>query len=92
MIDKGLNEEVAFNKVSKLLKNSNTDKLNHIYNSSELLISKEKLNNAFVKYALYEKNLDFNSYDSLIGLIQSASVDRLDNKQLRYVKQIASRS
>ena len=92
LVDKGLDEEVALSKVNKLFKNSNTDKLNHLYSSSNLSVSKENLNDALAKYALYEKNLDFNSYDSLLGLIQSTSLNRLNNKQLQYVKRIASLS
>ena len=92
LVDKGLDEEVAFHQVSKLFKGNNTDKLNQILNNSDLSISKEKLNDALVKYALYEKKLDLNSYDSLVGLLQRVSLHPLENKQLTYIKNIASLS
>ena len=92
LINKGLDKEVALSKVNKLLKSCNADKLNYLYNSSDLSIPTENLNDALMKYALYEKSLDFNSYDSLIGLIQSASLSRLNNEELKYVRQIASQS
>ena len=92
LVDKGMQKDVAQSKVKKMFKSSKykAETISHLYNSPELFASKEKLNDALAKYALYEKSLDFGSYSSLIGLAQSISVEPLGQKQLETIKQIAT--
>lgn len=91
LINKGLEKEVALGKVNKLFSSIENfeNKLTYIYASGEFSISKEKLHNTLMSYALYEKNLDLNSYSGVLGFIQSASLQKLDSKQLNSIKKIA---
>lgn len=91
LINKGLDVEAAKSKVNKLFKNTDyrVDTLFHLYNTPELLTSKEILHDALAKYALYEKTLDISSYGSLVGLIQSTSLKPLDTIQLDAIRHIS---
>lgn len=91
LINKGLEQEIASKKINKLFQNNKNleYKLNHIYNSSILSISKEKLNDTLGKYALYEKSLDLNSYSGILGFIQNISMKKLNEKELNAIKDIA---
>lgn len=90
LVNKGLEKEAALRKTTKLF-NSTKDfenKLQNIYNSPNLPISKEKINDALVQYALNEKNLDLGSYSGVLGLVQNASMKRLNTQELNDIKKI----
>lgn len=91
LVNKGLEKEIALKKTNKLFTSSENfeNRLQHIYNSFKLSISKEKLNDALVKYALYEKSLDLNSYSGVLGFLQNISLQKLDDQQLSNIKKIA---
>ena len=92
LLNKGLDKEVAVSKVNKLFKNNRgkTNKLLDLCNNPEFSISKKNLNSTLSKYALHEKQLNLNSYSSLIGLVQSTKLQSLNKKQLDYISQITS--
>lgn len=91
LIDNGMHKDVANSKVKKMFKLSKykSGSLSHLYNSPEVFVSKEKLNETLAKYALYEKALDFSSYSSLVGLAQSISLKPLEQIHLDKIKHIA---
>jgi len=91
LVDKGLEKDIALHKTDKLFKNSNNieNKLSRIYNSSNLGISKEKLDETLSRYALHEDSLDLNSYSGVLGLVQNVSLKKLDTIELNEIKKIA---
>jgi HSP90 family molecular chaperone len=93
LVEKGLDETIAANKVKKLFKNnSSSKKLSLLYNNTELFASKEKLNETFANYALYGKTFSTDSYASLVGLAQYVSSKPLNKEQLDTISYIASHS
>ncbi len=94
LIDKGLEDDIALEKTMKLFQaqKNTVERLKSLYESSELVISKEDLVNKLAKYALYEKKLDLNSYSSLIGLVQSVLSHPLNNKELNHLQEVTLKS
>jgi len=92
LINKGLEQESALKKVAKVFKNNKNveSKINRIYTSSTLSLSKDKINDSLVKYALYEKTLDLNSYSGVLGFIQTISLEKMDTQHLSEIKAIAN--
>ena len=92
LINSGLDVDAAQSKTDKLFKNTqySAETLFRLYNTPELFTSKEMINEALSKYALFEKTLDFSSYSSLVGLVQSISLKPLDEKQLNAIKNISA--
>lgn len=90
--EKGLDSDAALQKVTALLEADakTLDRLHYLYESPELFISKEQLVEELANYALFEKKLDLNSYDSLIGLAQSVLSRPLVQKEFNYLQQIPS--
>jgi hypothetical protein len=89
LVAKGLSEEQATHKANKFLNTKNLFKVSHLYSNPNLGLSKEDVYNALTKYALYEKHLNLNSYDSLIGFVQRISLQPLDKQQLKYLSDLA---
>lgn len=89
LISKGLENSVAIKKSHALFKNSQNinSKLTHLCKNPNLAFPREKIIEAFAKYALFDKECDLNSYDSLVGFVQSISPN-LDQKQLSAIKEI----
>jgi len=92
LIDKGLDKDIAISKTNKLFSNNKhaANSIFDLYNYPEIFISKEKLNDALAKYALYEKHLDLSSYKSLISLAQTVSLQPLTPKHLDTLKHLAT--
>ncbi len=91
LVERGLELDAAEAKASKLFNNSEykADTLMRLCNTPELCISKDVLNNTLAKYALYEKELDFSSYSSLVALVQSVSAQPLNKQQFEAIEKIA---
>lgn len=93
LVEKGLDEKIATDKVKNLFKtNSSSKKLALLYKNSELFASKEELNETFANYALYGKSFSADSYASLVGLAQKVSSKSLSKEQLDTISYIASHS
>ncbi|HEY9204255.1 MAG TPA: hypothetical protein VIM82_07975 [Sulfurimonas sp.] len=89
LISKGLEKSIAVKKSHTLFKNSQNInlKLSHLCKNPNLALSRDKVIEAFAKYALFNKECDLNSYDSLVGFVQSISPN-LDQRQLGAIKEI----
>lgn len=89
LISKGLENSVAIKKSQTVLKSSQNSysKLTHLSHNPKLGLSKKKIIEAFAKYALFDKECDLNSYDSLVGFVQSIN-PKLSDVQLRAIKEI----
>jgi len=89
LISKGLENGAASKKSQALFKkDKNFDsKLAHLCNNPHLALSREKIVEAFAKYALFDKECDLSSYDSLVGFVQSITPD-LNQRQLSAIKEI----
>jgi hypothetical protein len=93
LVQKGLDEKIATDKVKNLFKNnSSSKKLSLLYKNTKLFASKEKLDEIFANYALYGKSFSADSYASLVGLAQSVSSKPLNKEQLETIHYIASHS
>ncbi|MDA3909550.1 MAG: hypothetical protein PF437_10745 [Sulfurimonas sp.] len=93
LVQKGLDEKIATNKVKNLFKdNSSSKKLSLLYKNTELFASKEKLDETFANYALYGKSFSADSYTSLVSLAQNVSSKQLTKEQLDTIGYIASHS
>ena len=92
LVEKGLDNDIALEKTNTLLRvdKSTIAKLQCLYESSKLSISQEALVEELAKYALYGKELDVNSYNSLIGLTQNILSRPLNNTELNHIQDIAS--
>jgi len=92
LTQKGLDEEASLYKVNKLFEKSAnfTAKVSLLSKNPILSLSQESINNALVKYALYEKNLNLNSYSSLVSFVQNATSQPLNNEQLQYLSSVSS--
>lgn len=92
LIGKGLDKDIAISKTKKLFSNNKyrANSIFDLYNYPEIFISKEKLNDALAKYALYEKHLDLSSYKSLVSLAQTVSLKSLSSKHLNTLKYLAT--
>jgi len=90
LISKGLDESAAVKKSRALFKKDQNIrlKLTHLYNNPELALSRKQIVEAFAKYALFEKECDLNSYDSLVGFVQSITPN-LNKEQLERIQKIA---
>jgi hypothetical protein len=91
LTSKGLQKEIAEAKVKKLFKEETSLKLAYLYKHPALALSKNIVIDTFAKQALFDKYCDLNSYDSLVGFVQSIHPN-LDKKQLSAIKQIAKLS
>ncbi len=89
LISKGLEKSVAVKKSHTLFKNSQNInlKLSHLCKNPDLGLQRGKIIKAFAQYALFNKECDLNSYDSLVGLVQSISPN-LNQRQLGAIKEI----
>ncbi|MCK9454956.1 MAG: hypothetical protein WCY51_06950 [Sulfurimonas sp.] len=89
LISKGLQNSIAAKKSQAMFKKSQNinSKLTHLYNNSGLGLSREKIIEAFAKYALFDKECDLNSYDSVVGFVQSITPN-LTQTQLNSIKEI----
>lgn len=89
LISKGLENSVAEKKSQALFKNGQNinSKLTHLCNDQNLALSREKIIKTFAQYALFNKECDLNSYDSLVGFVQSISPN-LNHRQLNAIKKI----
>ena len=92
LIGNGLDKDIAISKTNKLFFNNKhtSNTLYSLYNYPEIFISKDKLNDALAKYALYEKHLDLSSYNSLVSLAQTVSLQSLSSKHLNTLKSLAT--
>ncbi|EDZ62473.1 hypothetical protein SMGD1_2823 [Sulfurimonas gotlandica GD1] len=92
LIGKGLDKDIAISKTNKLFFNHKhtANTLSDLYNYPEIFISKEKLNDVLATYALYEKHLDLSSYNSLVSLAQTVSLQSLSTKHLNTLKHLAA--
>lgn len=90
LVNKGLEKEVALCKTNKLFNSTSNveNKLTLIHNSPHLSITKEKVNNTLMHYALHEKKLDLESYGGVIGFIQNTSMKKLNKQALSDIKKI----
>lgn len=91
LISKGLHEDAAAKKADNLFKqNKNAPhKFSCLYRDNELMLSKEKVIETFAKYALFEKSLNFYSYESLVGFVQHIKPN-LNKKELAALRRIAN--
>lgn len=93
LISKGLDKDIAVIKTNKLFFNNKytANSISDLYNYPEIFISKEKLNDELAKYALYEKHLDLNSYNSMVSLAQAVSLQSLSTKHLSTLKHLTTK-
>lgn len=91
LISKGLENSVAIKKSQAVLKkNKNSySKLAHLSNNPNLALPKNKIIEAFAKYALFDKECDLNSYDSVVGFVQSINPN-LSDAQFNAIKEIVN--
>lgn len=89
LISKGLENSAALKKSQAVFKNSQNIhlKLSHLCKNSNLALQRDKIVEAFAKYALFDKECDLNSYDSVVGFVQSISPN-LNKRQLSAIKEI----
>lgn len=89
LVSKGLENSIAIKKSHALFKNSKNInlKLSHLCKNPDLALPRGKIVKAFAQYALFGKECDMNSYDSLVGFVQSISPN-LDKRQLSAIKEI----
>lgn len=92
LVSNGLEEKAAIKKVERLFgENENLSiQLSELSTNTLLSISKEEINEALAKYALFEKSCDLNSYSSLIGLVQSIKKEQLSSEQLDVLKDMTT--
>jgi len=80
---KGLEEQIAQQKVQKLFENSPQlqEQLQKLSKLKELNLSKDLLLEKLSEYALFEKECTLNSYSTLVGFVQK--IDPTLNAQMR---------
>lgn len=90
LVQKGLDHDAALEKATTLLQAQDytLQKLNYLFQNSELTISQDELIEELAKYALYGKKLDLNSYSSLVGLTQSVLSRPLNKIELEHIQYI----
>ena len=89
LIGRGLQEDVAILKVKKLFSKDMSFKIAQLYKHPDLNLTKDKVLDALVKYALFDKSFDLNSYDSLLGFVQNIDIS-LSEKGLNALREIAN--
>lgn len=89
LISKGLENNAALKKSQAVFKNSQNInlKLSYLCKNPNLALQRDKIVEAFAKYALFDKECDLNSYDSVVGFVQSITPN-LNHKQLSAIKEI----
>ena len=88
---KGLEKSAASEKAKQLFgaKTKNIEvKLHHIQSHPALSLSVEEINQALTRRALFEKPLNLDAYDSLVGFIQEIKGRSLEQNALEAVQQI----
>jgi hypothetical protein len=70
LVAKGLEDQVAVDKTDALFSNLSTIHLTHLQNNTVLNLTNEQLYTALATYALFNRKIDFTSYNSLTGFIQ----------------------
>lgn len=93
LTSKGLQEDTAALKADKLfMQNKNIPlKLSYLYSDKDLMLPKSKIVETLAKYALFERECDLSSYESLVGLVQNIKPN-LTKKELAAIKNIADLS
>ncbi|MEA3374149.1 MAG: hypothetical protein U9Q62_10750 [Campylobacterota bacterium] len=90
---KGLDRSTAWERTDKLFtaETINIDlKLHHLANHPTLSLSGEAVNQGLAKRALFEKPLNLDAYDSLVGFVQEIKGHSLDEHTLEAVGQIST--
>lgn len=91
LIRKGLQEDIAKKRVTQLFtQEESMDKLSYLYSSRVLEVSKEKLDMQLAELALFNKEMELNSYKSLYTLVQSTKRDALTKRQKDELKALAA--
>ena len=87
----GLEKSAAWEKTKQLFSTENKNieaKLHHLQSHPKLLLSSEKINQLLARRALFEKPLNLDSYDSLVGFTQEIKGRPLDQNALKALHQI----
>jgi len=89
LIKKGLDLSVAKKRVKELLKDDYTlTKLDNLYNNKVLQLNKVKIDEKLAELALFNKNIELDSYSSLYTLVQDTKVKPLNKIQKDELKSI----
>lgn len=91
--EKGLDKEAAQAKVQKLFGGNSVDLNVALWNLKHTMgteLSNTELEAALVKRALFEKPVNFDSYDSIVGLMQEIKGTALDAQTLNKLKSVAT--
>ena len=89
LVEKGLDNDAALEKTKKLLytKQNTIEKLQYL-NSGKLHIPQKELLETLAKYALYEKELNLNSYGDLLSFYQNILNRSLNHEEKEYIENI----
>lgn len=88
--DRGLEKSSAQKKIANLFNGSFIDaKLAQLQTHPSLMIGTEALIASIAKRALFDRKVNMNDYNSLLGLVQDVNVKCLNKDELEAVKNIA---
>lgn len=89
----GLEKSVAKKRAQDLFSSNGNDievKLHHLQTHPSLALSRQEIDKALAKRALYQRSLDLDTYASLVGFLQEIKAHPLDKGVLEAVQQITT--
>lgn len=89
----GLEKTIALKRARSLFSSEDKNievKLHHLQTHSTLALSREEIDKALAKRALYQRPLRLDTYASLVGFLQEIKSHPLDNKMLDAIDQITT--
>lgn len=87
----GLEKSTAWKRAQRLFRSDNIEvKLQHLQTHPTLDLSREEIDKALAKRALYQRPLDLDSYASLVGFLQEMKSHPLDKDVLEAAQQITT--
>ncbi len=89
----GLEKTVALKRTKALFSSKDQHvevKLHHLQTNPSLALSREEIDKALAKRALYQRPLALDTYDALVGFLQEIKSHPLDDKMLDALAQITT--
>jgi len=93
LVSQGLEDSVAMNKVNALFPDDALHidtKIKHLQDHPAIALKSDDIEKSLAKRALFDRSLDLDAYDALVGFVQETGKKVLDDKALKAVQQIAT--
>lgn len=93
LVAQGLEKSIARKRSESLFSSTHGDigaRLRHLQEHPAIALDKERIDKVLARRALFERPLELDTYDSLVGFVQETQSRPLNEKALMAVRQIST--